>query len=57
MSSITGRLPAVIVEYDRKNGTRGRRTFADAYEARRFYARMRDRNPAIICNRPCVPTR
>ena len=35
--SISGRMPAVRVEYDR-HGKRVTKHFVDAYEARRFYA-------------------
>lgn len=46
---ITGRLPAVIVEYDSRNDRKQRR-FDDAYAARRFYAaKMKaDKHPTII---------
>jgi hypothetical protein len=36
MSSISNRLPPVIVQYDVRNGRRSK-SFKDAYAARRFY--------------------
>lgn len=38
MSSISGRMPPVAVEYDGAKGQRVTKQFADAYAARRFYA-------------------
>ena len=49
MSSISGRLPSVTIEYDSR-GKRVSKAFADAYAARRFYiTKSREgKNPHII---------
>lgn len=39
MARITGRTPPVAVEYTLHDGTKRRKDFADAHEARRFYTR------------------
>ena len=47
-TTISNRMPAVVVEYD-CYGKRKRKHFGDVYEARRFYAAKlrRGKNPSV----------